>query len=186
MTVLLHWLVHGSRFITCSNTRFRLQRIAEIPEQQPHAMHLRWILHSFHLLEFCNFPKQRPSNNWTRYSIPTLPSGIIYVYIKFLNDSANTTWKINVVTPIPCSAGRSCINKTTQDIQKYVEFSMGDCRSMNTQNMSLSPCCGAFSSQPDDTSIKLSESLATFTDCKCLLVLVLLNRILCTPPWHLV
>lgn len=70
---------------------------------------------------------------------------------------------IGVVTPIPGSAGRSCINKTTQDIQKYVEFSMGDCRLMNIQNMSLSPCCGAFSSQPDDTSIKLSQSLPGYS-----------------------
>lgn len=143
----------------------------------------RQILYSLDLPEFCNFPKLPTQNDLKRYSISLLFC-IIYVYIKSLNDSANATWKINVVAPIPRSAGRSCINKTTQDIQKYVEFSMGDCRSMNTQNMSLSPCCGAFSSQPDDTSIKLSESLATVTDCKCLLVLVLQNRILCTPPCH--
>jgi hypothetical protein len=48
------------------------------------------------------------------------------------------------------------------------------------------PCCGAFSSQSDDTSIKLSESLVTTADCKCLLVLVVLNRIPCTPSWHTV
>lgn len=111
-----------------------------------------------------------------RYSISS-PLSYTNEHIKFLKNSANMTWKINVVTPIPHSAGRSCINKTAQDIQKYVEFSMGDCRSMNTQNMSLSPCCGAFSPQPDDTSIKLSESQATVTDYKCLLAFVLLNRI---------
>lgn len=117
-------------------------------------------------------------------------SCITYVYIKFLNDSANMTWKISLVAPTH-SAGRSHINKTTQAIQKYVEFSMGECRSMNTQNTSLSPCCRAFSSQSDDTSVKPSESLATVTDSKCLLALVSLSRnpvclpaTLCGPRFH--
>lgn len=134
---------------------------------------------------FCNFPYKLTPNNLIRYSI-SVYSDTIYVSITFLNETANTTWKINVVSPILLSSGRSCINKTTQDIQKYVELSMGDCRSMSTQNWSLSPLLRALSSQPDDTSIMASESPAAATDAKCLLVLILQNRIPDSPPSHLV
>lgn len=44
---------------------------------------------------------------------------IIYVYIKFLNDSANTTWKINVVTPIPRSAASIKPLKTFRNMWSF-------------------------------------------------------------------
>lgn len=47
------------------------------------------------------------------------------------------------------------------------------------------PCCGALSSQ-SDTSITVSESLATVTNYKCLLPLIFEDRIPGSPSWHLV
>lgn len=59
---------------------------------------------------------------WFEEILNMPPFCIIYVCIKFLNDNVNRMWKINAVAPIPSSAGRSCINKTTQDIRNMWSF----------------------------------------------------------------